>query len=94
MVPYLASVKYADVDREQIAPESVAGQDTDDVEDLLKLCGPFGKLQHVLLSGVGLLFVLGTRGEASHRVAGRMRIQALPMIQSVVMEVVWAKEKP
>ena len=88
MVPYLVSVEYADVDREHIAPESVASQDADDVENLLKLRGPLGKLQHVLLSGVGLPFALRTKSEASHRVAGRGSIQAPLMIQPVVVEVV------
>ena len=88
MVPYLVSVEYANADREHIAPASVARQYTDDVENLLKLCGPLGKLQHVLLSGVGLPFALRTKSEASHRVAGRGSIQTPLMILSVVVEVV------
>ena len=88
MVPYLVPMEYADVDRERVAPASVAGQDTDDVENLMKLCGPLGKLQDVLLSGVGLPFALRTKSEATHRVAGRGSIQAPLMIQSVVVEVV------
>ena len=70
MFAHLASVKHADADREHVAPEGVASEQADDVEYLLEFGGPFGELQHVLLSGVGLLFVIGTRGEASHRVAG------------------------
>ena len=88
MVPYLVSVEYANVDREHSASASVARQYTDDVENFLKLCGPLGELQHVLLSGVGLLAVLRTRSEASHRVAGRRSAEAPLMIQSVVVEVV------
>ena len=88
MFAHLASVKHADADREHVAPEGVASEQTDDVENLLEFGGPFGELQHVLLSGVGLLFVIGTRGEASHRVAGCSSIQAPLMIQSVVVEVV------
>ena len=87
-MPYLVSVEYADVDREYVATASVAGQDADDVKDLMKLCGPLGKLQDVLLSGVGLPFALRTRSEAMHRVAGRESIQTPLMIQSVVVEVV------
>ena len=88
MVPYLVSVEYADVNREHVEPASVAGQDTSDIKHLLKLRGSLGKLQDVSLSGVGLAFVLRTKGEASHRVAGRGSIQAPLMIQSVVVEVV------
>ena len=88
MVPYLVSVEYADVGREHVPPTSVADQDSYDVENLQKLRGPLGKLQYVLLSGVGLPFVLRTRSEASHRVAGSGSIQAPLMIQPVVVEVV------
>ena len=88
MVPYLVSVEYANADRELIAPASVARQYTDDVENFLKFPGPLGKLQHVLLSGVGLLVVLRTRIETSHRVAGRISMKAPLVIQSIVVEVV------
>ena len=88
MVPYLVSVEYANMDREHIAPASVAGQYADDVENFLEFCGPLGKLQHVLLSGVVLLVVLRTWIETSHRVAGRRSMQAPLVIQSVVVEVV------
>ena len=88
MFAHLASVKHADADREHVAPEGVASEQADDVENLLEFGGPFGELQHVLLSGVGFFLVIGTRGEASHRVAGRSSIQAPLMIQSVVVEVV------
>ena len=70
MVPHLASVEYADEYREHIAPEGVASQTTNDVEDLLKFRGTLGKLQHVLLARADFPFVLRIRGEASHRVAG------------------------
>ena len=88
MVPYLVSVEYANADRELIAPASVARQYTDDVENFLEFSGPLGKLQHVLLSGVGLLVVLRTRIETSHRVAGRISMKAPLVIQSIVVEVV------
>ena len=89
MVPYLVSVEYVDVNREYVAPGSVAGQDTDDIEDLMKLCGPLGKFQDVPLSGVGLpLLVLWAKSEATHGVAGLERVQTPLMIQSVVVEVV------
>ena len=89
MVPYLVSVEYADVNREYVAPGSVAGQDTDDIEDLMKLCGPLGKFQDVPLSGVGfLLLALRAKSEATQRVAGRESVQTPLMIQSVVVEVV------
>ena len=87
-MPYLVSVEYVDVNREYVAPGSVASQDTDDIEDFMELCGPLGKLQDILLSGVGLPFALRTRSEATHRVAGRESIQTPLMIQSVVVEVV------
>ena len=88
MLPYLVPVEYADVDREHVAPARVASQNADHVENLLKLRGPLGKLQHVLLSGVGLPFAFRTKSEASHRVAGRGSIQTPLMILSVVVEVV------
>ena len=89
MVPYLVSVEYVDVNREYVAPGSVAGQDTDDIEDLMELCGPLGKFQDVPLSGVGFpLLVLRAKSEATHRVAGLESVQTPLMIQSVVVEVV------
>ena len=88
-MPYLVSVEYVDVNREYVAPGSVAGQDTDDIEDLMKLCGPLGKFQDVPLSGVGFpLLALRAKSEATHRVAGRESVQTPLMIQSVVVEVV------
>ena len=88
MDPYLVSVEYANADREFIASAGVARQYTDDVENFLEFSGPLGKLQHVLLSGVGLLVVLRTRVETSHSVAGRRSMQAPLVIQSIVVEVV------
>ena len=89
MVPYLVSVEYVDVNREYVAPGSVASQDTDDIEDLMELGGPLGKFQDVSLSGVSLpLLVLWAKSEATHGVAGLERVQTPLMIQSVVVEVV------
>ena len=88
MDPYLVSVEYANADREFVASAGVARQYTDDVENFLEFSGPLGKLQHVLLSGVGLLVVLRTRIETSHRVAGRISMKAPLVIQSIVVEVV------
>ena len=88
MVPYLVSVEYANADREFIVSACVARQYTDDVVNFLEFSGPLGKLQHVLLSGVGLLVVLRTRIETSHRVAGRISMKAPLVIQSIVVEVV------
>ena len=88
MVPYLVSVVYANADWEFVVSAGVARQYTDDVENFLELSGPLGKLQHVLLSGVGLLVVLRTRIETSHRVAGRISMKAPLVIQSIVVEVV------
>ena len=87
-MPYLVPMEYADVDRERVAPASVAGQDTDDVENLIELCGPLRELQYVLLSGAGPPFALRTESEATHRVAGCESIQTPLVIQSVVVEVV------
>ena len=87
-MPYLVPMEYADVDRERVAPASVAGQDTDDVENLIELCGPLRELQYVLLSGAGPPFAFRTESEATHRVAGRESIQTPLVIQSVVVEVV------
>ena len=88
MVPYLVSVEYANADWEFVVSAGVARQYTDDVENFLEFSGPLGKLQHVLLSGVGLLVVLRTRTETPHRVAGRISIKAPLVIQSIVVEVV------
>ena len=88
MVPYLVSVEYANADWEFVVSAGVARQYTDDVENFLEFSGPLGKLQHVLLSGVGLLVVLRTRIETSHRVAGRISMKAPLVIQPIVMEVV------
>ena len=88
MVPYLVSVVYANTDWELVVSAGIARQYSDDVENFLELSGPLGKLQHVLLSGVGLLVVLRTRIETSHRVAGRISMKAPLVIQSIVMEVV------
>ena len=86
MVPYLVSVEYANADWEFVVSAGIARQY--DVENFLKFPGPLGKLQHVLLSGVGLLVVLRTRIETSHRVAGRSSMKAPLVIQSIVVEVV------
>ena len=88
MVPYLVSVEYANADWEFVVSAGIARQYSDDVENFLELSGPLGELQHVLLSGVGLLVVLRTRIETSHRVAGRSSMKAPLVIQSIVVEVV------
>ena len=88
MFSYLTSLKYADEHREHVATESVAGQTTNDLEDLVKLRGSLGELQHVSLARAGFHRVLRVRVEALHRVASGGRVQPPLVILTVVVEIV------